>query len=170
MQPSNGKTPSLATLEQVSKNTTSWIGHRIGDSKTYIGGQTLISPANGKLDVIEVFFSHISNNGKVEMTLHSFDPASKSWGSVLGTASFSMNNGDTGKWIPFDFHGLNLEKGKTYGFKLECKDTLVGIGETAGSFNQPPFMGGQEWAATTENQSGNYYSYLSLAFKMELRA
>ena len=170
MQTSNSTSPSLATVQQISKNTTSWIGHRTGDSKTYIGGQTLISPAQGKLDMIEVFFSHISNDGRVEMTIHSFDPSNKTWGPIQGNSSVSLVKADSGKWIAFQLNSLKMEKGKTYGFQLHCKDTLIGVGEAAGSFDQPPYSGGQEWAATTENQSGNFYSYLSLAFKMELRA
>ena len=81
-----------------------------------------------------------------------------------------FNKIDTGKWISFPLTGLQLQKGMTYGFRLKSEKGLIGVGEAAGNFNQMPFIGGQEWAATSDNQSGNYYTYLSLAFKVELRA
>ena len=45
---------------------------------------------------------------------------------------------------------------------------MVGIGEAA-SDAQRPFTG-HEWSADSKNQQGNFYSYFSLAFKVELCA
>ena len=63
-----------------------------------------------------------------------------------------------------------MQKGNTYGFRLQSNDLYLGIGEAAGSHDHPPFSGGQEWVVNNENQNGKYFSYLSLAFKVDLRA
>ncbi len=159
-----------AIAQQVTNNTTSWIGHRHGETKSRISGQTFLCPTAGDLDSIEVFSAHVSNNGQVELTIHSFDAANKTWGPVLGTSKVEFNRIDTGKWISFPLNGLHLQKGMAYGFRLKSETGLIGVGEAAGSYAHLPFIGGQEWVATSDDQFGNYYSYLSLAFKVEMRA
>lgn len=57
----------------------------------------------------------------------------------------------------------------SYGFCLKSESGLVGVGEVAINYNHLPSIGGQGWTATGDDQSGNFYSYLSLAFKIELR-
>lgn len=159
-----------AVVQQVTNNTTSWIGHRHGETKSRISGQTFVCPTEGELDSIEVFSSHITNTITVDLTLHSFDAEMMTWGSVLKTSIVEFNGNNTGEWISFPLSGLHLQKGKAYGFRLKSEGGLVGLGEAAGSYDHILCIGGQEWIANSEDQPGNYYSYLSLAFKVELRA
>ncbi len=162
--------PLRAAVQQVTNNTTSWIGHQHGESRSRISGQTFTCPTDGELERIAVLSAHVTNDGPVHLTLHSFDEAQKSWGPVLKSTSVEFKKQDTGKWIAFPFAGLPLQKGASYGFRLKSDAGLVGVGEAAGSNERLPFIGGQEWSATAEDQSGDFYSYLSLAFKVELRA
>jgi hypothetical protein len=165
------KNPSLhIAVEQITHNITGWIGHRAGDNNDITSGQTFISPSEGELDGIEVFSSMVTAPGKVLITLHSFDPLQKNWGPVLGTDSIELNSNDSGKWICFDIPGLHLHKGATYGFRLESPNTLIGVGEAAGSHKQPPFNNGQAWRFTRKDPKGHSFSYFSLTFKVGLRA
>lgn len=159
-----------AAVQQVTNNTTSWVGHRHGETRSRTTGQTFTCPTEGNLDAIEVVLTHITNNGPVDLTIHSFDPETKNWGSELGTSTVEFSRTDTGQWVSFPLKGIPLQKGKTYGFRLKCEAGLIGIGEAVGSNEQLPFTGGQEWNATSDNQSGSFFSYLSLAFKVALRA
>lgn len=162
--------PLQPAVEQVTNNTTSWIGHRPGDSNDLIGGQTFVAPSEGDLDSIEVFSSMVTDAGKVLMTLHSFDQQKNSWGPAMGSASVELSRTDTGKWICFSIPGLHLQQGHAYGFKLECPNALIGVGEAAGSHKQPPYSNGQEWKFSKKDQQGHSFSYFSLAFKVGLRA
>ncbi|MES2429574.1 MAG: hypothetical protein V4556_01480 [Bacteroidota bacterium] len=167
----NTKSSSLhSVVEQVTNNTTSWIGHRRGDNKDVIGGQTFVATSEGDLEAIEVFSSIVTDTGKVVMTVHNFDTQNKSWGPALGSASVEFNKADTGKWVAFNLPGLHLNKGQSYGFKLESGEAFIGVGEAAGSYQQPPFTSGQEWRFTNNNKNGDAFSYFSLAFKVDLKA
>lgn len=157
-------------IQQVKNNATSWIGNYRGETKNRITGQTFICPAEGTVDCIEIFSDYVNDNGVVDLTIHQFDNENKTWGKMLGSSAVEFKRNDTGKWIPFPLPGLQLQKGMSYGFRLKSDTGLFGVGEVAGSYNQLPCQGGQEWAASSENQSGNFYSYLSLAFKVGLRA
>ncbi|HMJ47752.1 MAG TPA: hypothetical protein VK498_10490 [Ferruginibacter sp.] len=157
-------------VEQVTNNATSWIGHRPGDNKEIVTGQTFIASSTGALAAIEVYSTMVTHPGKVVMTLYSFDPAQNNWGPALGSTSVDLIYSDNDKWISFNIPGLRLDKGKTYGFKLECPNSYIGVGEAAGSSKQPPFTAGQEWRFTNNNQKGDSFSYFSLAFKVGLRA
>ncbi len=159
-----------AAVEQVTNNTTSWLGHRSRDNEDVVTGQTFIAPSEGDLGAIEVFSTIVTKPGKVTMTLHDFDPQHKCWGPSLGSASVDINNAEAGKWLSFNIPGLHLDKGKAYGFRLESPDTYIGVGEAAGSHLKPPFGGGQEWQFTKKDQNGHSFSYFSLAFKVGLRA
>ena len=157
-------------VQQVTNNTTSWIGHRATDNKDVIGGQTFVSPSEVDLEAIEVLTSVVSAPGKVLMTLHSFDDQQNTWGPVLGSASIELNKNDNGKWKAFDIHGLHLSKGKSYGFRLECPNSYIGVGEAAGSSKAPVLNSGQEWKFTNADKKGHSYSYFSLAFKIDAKA
>ncbi|MGG9971470.1 hypothetical protein ACQ33O_06720 [Ferruginibacter sp. SUN002] len=157
------------SVEQITNNTTSWIGHLPGDNKDVVGGQTFVATSEGDLEAIEVFPSVVTEKGKVVMTVHTFDEQQKSWGPALGTASVELAKADAGKWIAFNVPGLHLNKGKSYGFKLES-DTYIGVGEAVGSHQQPPFINGQEWRFTNNNKNADSFSYFSLAFKVDLKA
>lgn len=170
METNQSRSHLKAVVQQVANNTTSWIGHFHGETKSRVSGQTFICPTAGELDCIEVFSSHVTNDGPVDLTIHSFNPETKVWGSVLGTSRVDFNRMDTGKWISFPLNGLKLQKGMTYAFRLKSDTGLVGVGEAAGIVNHLPYNDGQEWVATSEDQPGNYFTYLSLAFKVELRA
>jgi len=104
------------------------------------------------------------------MTVHPFDPATKKWGPVLLSSTVDIKKNDSGKWISFPQNGLHLQKGNSYGFRLQSSDMLIGIGEAAGVSAQPQFTGGQEWISPSTDQQGKYFSYLSLAFKVGMRA
>jgi hypothetical protein len=162
--------PLRVAVEQVTNNTTSWIGHRPGQNENVISGQTFISPSEGDINSIEVFSSIVTAPGKLLMTLHSFDTLHKIWGPVLGSASIELNKDDSDKWISFRLAGPHLIKGETYGFRLECPNTFIGVGEAAGNHKQPPFNNGQEWKFSAKDKKGHSFSYFSLAFKVGLRA
>ncbi|MBC7889125.1 MAG: hypothetical protein H7Z13_14715 [Ferruginibacter sp.] len=159
-----------AVVEQITNNTISWIGHQKIDNKDVIGGQTFIAPAEADLEAIEVFTSIVTTPGSVLMTMHSFDSQLKSWGPVLGSASVDFNKVDNGKWKTFKISGLHLNKGKTYGFRLESPNSYIGVGETVGSYPTPPLFNGQEWRFTKNDEKGHSFSYFSLAFKVDVRA
>jgi len=158
------------SVEQTVNNTTGWIGHRPWDNNTISRGQTFVTPVEGDLDSIEIFSSMVTRPGKVQMTLYSFDALHHSWGNALGSTSIEVNNTDSGKWVCFNIPGQHLEQGETYGFRLDCTDTLMGIGEAAGSHHQPPYKNGEEWKFTASDKTGHAFSYFSLAFKVGLRA
>lgn len=170
METPQKKSPLHIAVQQVTNNTTAWIGHRKSDNKDIVAGQTFTCPSEGDLGAIEIFSSLVLNPGHLKMTMHTFDAATKIWGPVLSTSAIDIQKKDSEKWISFPQAGLHLTKGNTYGFRLQSNDSCVGIGEAAGSHLQPQFTGGQEWIGHAENQPGKYYSYLSLAFKVELRA
>ncbi len=167
----NLSSPRLhAIVQQLTNNTTSWIGHRPGETKSRFCGQTFICPEEGDLGCIEIYSSYVNKNGPVELTLHAFNAVEKSWGPVIGRSTVEFKRNDTNSWISFPISGLHLHKNISYGFRLQTEAVLVGLGEAAGSYDQLPYISGQEWVADSEDKQGNYYSYLSLAFKIEMRA
>jgi len=170
METNQSKSHLRAVVQQVTNNATSWIGHWQGETKNRVSGQTFLCPSEGELDCIEIFSSHVTNSGPVNLSIHAFDAENKTWGPVLGTSNVEFNNLDTGKWVSFPLNGLRLQKGMTYGFRLKSETGLIGVGEAAGSVNHLPFNGGQEWASSSEELPGSFYTYLSLAFKVALRA
>ena len=157
-------------IQQVTNNTTSWIGNRSGDNENVGTGQTFVVPSEGDLEAIEVFPSIVTKPGKLIMTLHSFDPRNKSWGPALSTSSIELKNSEAGKWVAFSMPGTHLDKGQTYGFRLESPDTYIGVGEAAGSHTTPFFGAGQEWQFTKSQRNSQCFSYFSLAFKVDMRA
>lgn len=160
---------SPAVAEQTKNNTTGWIGNLPGDNNHIVIGQTFVANAEGDLQFIEVYSNIVTDPGKVLMTVHTFDPQKQSWGPVLASTSVEFNKADAGKWLTFNIPGPHLDKGKSYGFRMET-DELIGIGEAAGSANQPLTSTGQEWKFTGNDKRGDAYSYFSLAFKVGIRA
>jgi hypothetical protein len=156
-------------LQQTTNNTTAWMGHGLTD-EDIVAGQTFTCPSEGELGGIEIFSSLVIKPGHAHMTVHPFDPASKKWGDALLSTSVKIDKTDSEKWILFPHHGLTLQKGNTYGFRLQSDDMYIGIGEAAGSHSHPPFSGGQEWISPSDSHPGKYFNYLSLAFKVEMRA
>ena len=157
-------------IEQTVNNATSWIGHRNFDNKDVATGQTFVSTAEGDLDSIEVFPTVVTKPGRVVMTVYEFDEQQNSWGASMGSANVEFTKDNNGRWVPFHLKGLHLNKGKTYGFKLESNDTYIGVGEAAGSAKHPPLEAGREWKFENNQQHPHAFRYFSLAFRVGLRA
>lgn len=160
----------IPVVQQVTNNSTSWVGHRQGETKDRVTGQTFFCPTEGKLDCIEVLSNHVTSNGTIDMTIHEFEPDGKIWGPAMADSKVVFTTDTTGKWVAFPMSGIQLHKGKIYAFRLKSDDSLIGIGEAASSVSNQTDIKGQEWVAVTGNTKGNYFSYLSLAFKVEMRA
>lgn len=158
------------SIEQITINATSWIGNHPKDNKEVGRGQTFIANTEGNVDAIEVYTNIVTKPGHLLMTIHSFDPQKKSWGPALGTCSVECDQDDSGKWMAFNIPSLHLNKGESYGFRLECPDSFIGVGEAAGSSKHPPFITGQEWHFSNNNQKADAFTYFSLAFKFEIKA
>ena len=158
-----------AAVEQITNNATSWIGHHPKDNKETGRGQTFVANNGGKVEAIEVNTNIVTKPGNVMMTIHSFDTGKQTWGPALSSASVECKQSDGGKWLSFNIPSLQLNKGETYGFKLESQDSFIGVGEAAGSAKHPPFSAGQEWHFNNNGQHVNAYSYFSLAFKVDIK-
>ena len=156
-------------LTQTQNNTTLWIGHLQNDPNDHFAGQTFNCPAEGILDNIQVYSAAVHQPGDVELTLHEFDNKNKFWGNAIGHSSLSVKKGDSAKWIRFELPSIPLRKNVTYGFRIQTKDAMIGLGEAA-SGTKDPFTFGHEWNADSKNQRGHFLTYFSLAFKVELCA
>lgn len=164
------QTPLHKVAEQITNNSTGWIGEVPGNDEHLVKGQTFIAGEDGDLQTIKVFPNMVAKRSNLSITLHPFDPKDESWGNVLDSAQVELKNADAGKWISFDMHGLHLQKGKSYGFRLDTADSYIGVGEACSSSKQPVFKAGKEWQFTPANPEGDSYTYLSLAFKVEVAA
>ncbi len=160
---------SRPVLTQSQTNTTLWIGHLQTGPTDHFGGQTFKCPSEGLLNNIQLYSSAVQYPGDISMTLHEFDPKTKTWGPALVNSGLTIQKGDYDKWIRFDVHPVPLMKDKIYGFRLQSKNALVALGEAASGAKQP-FTFGHEWKADSKNERGNYFSYFSLAFKVEMCA
>lgn len=158
-----------AALQQLTHNTISWLGQRKSDQKKIIAGQTFVANKDGQLEQIEVFSEIVTLPGSVRLSLYSFDVVTQQWGVALGSVEVAVNNSSSNQWISFAMPGLQLKKGNAYGFKIESKDTFIGLGEAAGSANQPPFISGKEWRFIAEENTADQFSYFSLAFKVGMK-
>lgn len=156
-------------ITQAENNTTLWIGHLQTDPTDHFAGQTFRCPLGGQLNNIQVYTSAISQPGDLALTLHEFDPENKTWGPSIANANLSIDHRDESRWIRFEMQPLTLQKDATYGFRIYTPNALVGIGEAA-SGNQEPFPYGFEWSADSTDQKGHFFSYFSLAFKVEMCA
>jgi hypothetical protein len=159
---------SRPILSQPEKNSTSWIGHMHNDPKDHVAGQTFICPSDGILNNIQVYSTSVHQPGILGMSLHEFDPGSRTWGPAIGNSSLSLQRNDSPCWVRFDLQPISIKKNACYGFRLYSADALVGVGEAA--TNQQPFSFGHEWHADSTEHTGYYFSYFSLAFKVELCA
>lgn len=161
--------PTRPIISQTQNNTTLWIGHLISDPNDHFGGQTFKCPSEGTLDNIQVYSSAVQNPGEVTLTLHEFNPETKTWGPAIGNSILSMQRGDEARWIRFALPPVSLHRDKTYGFRIETHDALIALGEAASGTNQP-FTFGHEWNADSKNKQGHFFTYFSLAFKVEMCA
>jgi hypothetical protein len=107
--------------------------------------------------------------GEMSLTLHEFDTNTKTWGPSVGNSTLLLERGDDAKWIRFELQPVPLRKDVTYGFRLQTNNALIGIGEAA-SGTKEPFTFGHEWSGDSKNMKGHFFTYFSLAFKIELCA
>jgi hypothetical protein len=156
-------------LTQANANSTHWVGHLKTDPNDHFAGQTFTCPAEGQLDNIQLYSSAVHNGGEVVLTLHEFDTGSRHWGPALGSSTVEVRKQDHAKWLRFELPHVPLHKGGNYGFRIQASNAMVGLGEAA-TGNHSPFTFGHEWSADSRNQQGQFYSYFSLAFKVELCA
>lgn len=160
---------SYSVLSQTEKNTTHWIGQLKQEASGYLVGQTFACPAEGMIDNIQVYSAAVTRPGEVQLTLHEFDAASRSWGLAIGHAKLDVDRKDIASWLRFKLVPVELRKNSTYGFRLESTDAFVGIGEAVTN-SKFPFAFGQEWDKHSNSDLGNFFKYFSLAFKIEMRA
>ena len=160
---------SHPVISQTKNNTTLWVGHLKTDPNDHFAGQTFKCPSEGLVNNIQVYSSSVHQEGDLGLTLHEFDNATNTWGSAIGDASMHLQKGDDSRWIRFGLQPVSLKKDATYGFRLRTDNALIGLGEAATNSDQP-FTFGCEWKADTKNEVGNYYSYFSLTFKVEMCA
>jgi len=156
-------------LSQTENNTTLWIGHLKPNPKDHIAGQTFKCPSDGIVNNIQVYSSTVQEPGDVALTLHEFDVASHKWGPAIANGSMYLQKGDDARWIRFGLAPVELKKDATYGFRLQTENAFIGIGEAA-SHSKKPFTYSTEWKAESLDEKGEFYSYFSLAFKVELCA
>lgn len=156
-------------LTQDQNNTTLWIGHLHTDPTDHFGGQTFKCPSEGLLDNIQLYASAVQYPGEVQLTLHEFDNAARTWGPMISSSTLTLQKGEEARWIRFDFPPLPLQKDTVYGFQLQTQEALVAIGEAASGTKQP-FAFGHEWNADSKNEKGHYFSYFSLTFRVEMSA
>ena len=161
--------PCRPVISQAQNNTTLWIGHLQSDPNNHFAGQTFVCPDDGQLDNIQLYSAAVQNEGEIILTLHEFDSSNKQWGNSIATSSIEINRDDTAKWILFELPQVQLKKGATYGFQVHTTKAMVALGEAATGTKQP-FTFGHEWSGDSSDSKGHYYSYFSLAFKVELCA
>ena len=154
-------------LSQAQNNSTHWIGHLASDPNDHYAGQTFACPTEGQLDNIQLYTTAIQHGGELVMTLHEFDARTKNWGPSIGSSALQVLKGATPHWMRFDLPPVHLRKDVTYGFRVQANNAMVALGEAATGTRQP-FTFGHEWSADSKNQRGHYYSYFSLAFKVEM--
>ena len=169
METFHNSSKSQIILTQTENNTTLWIGHLQNDPNDHFGGQTFASPADGILDNIQLYASAVSYPGEIILSFHEFKKDTRSWGRAIGESTLHVEQSDHRNWIRFIMPSIRLKKATVYGFRLQTDKAMVGLGEAAHDTNHP-FPFGHEWNASTINESGDFYSYFSLAFKVGMRA
>lgn len=165
----NRSSKPFAIISQLRSNTCFWIGHPQTGNQEKLAGQTFRCPANGVLDNIQVYSSAVQQPGKIMITVHSFDTDTNQWGAVIASASLDVTKSDNEKWLRFELNPVHLSQNEQYGFRLQSHDAFIAMGETAWPVKES-FENGKEWTASSNSQEGRYYSYFSLAFKVEMRA
>ena len=160
---------SRPVISQAQNNTTLWIGHLRPHTHDHLAGQTFICPSEGLVNNIQVFASAVTQPGEVALTLHEFDSSSRSWGNAIGNSIRQVDRNDDTHWIRFELDPIELKKDATYGFRLQTNDGIIGIGEAA-TGNRHPFTFGHAWNGHSTSDKGDFFSYFSLALKVELCA
>lgn len=163
------KNPGRPVITQTENNTTLWIGHLTNDASDRLAGQTFTCPSGGLINNIQVFSSAVTQPGEVALTLHEFDAAGKTWGPAISQSVLNIEKTDTSKWLSFELEPVNLEKNGSYGFRLQTEKGIIGFGEAI-SHAHKPFPFGQAWSSDSGRKGERFFSYFSLAFKVELCA
>lgn len=166
MEKSKHSRYGIPVITQAQNNTTLWVGQLYNDPTDHLAGQTFYCTTEGVLDNIQVFSEAVQKPGDLELTLHEFEEGKRNWALPIGQAALQVKKLDHAKWIQFAMPNLPLHAGKIYGFRLKAVNALIGLGEAA-TGNQQPFEG-QEWHSDSMNGEGHFFSYFSLAFKVEL--
>lgn len=156
-------------LSQIENNTTLWVGHLLTDPTDRSAGQIFKCPSDGILNNIQVFSIAVHEPGEVELTLHEFDIPTKSWGPAIGNDSKFFKKGDDARWVRFGLQPVTLLKDAIYGFRLHSANALVGFGEAA-TGNTKPFNFGFEWSSDANNKEGQFLTYFSLTYRVEMCA
>lgn len=164
-QPSSHPRP---VITQTENNTTLWIGHLKSDPTDHFGGQIFTCPSDGFLNNIQVYSSAVNTPGDVSLTLHEFDPSTKTWGQTIGYSTLSLERNDSGRWMRFKLEPISLKKDATYGFRMQTVDAMIGFGEAVHA--RKPFPFGWAWKGSSTDLKGQFYNFFSLAFKVELCA
>ncbi len=163
------KQSSHPMVSQTVNNTTLWIGHSPADPTDHFAGQVFKSPLEGLINNIQVYSTAVNRPGEILMTLREFDSHKKLWGTAIGTTSRFLQLGENKRWIRFGLETVVLQKDVPYGFILQTNDALIGIGEAA-TATKNPFDFGYEWSGDSNNVKGHFFTYFSLAFKVEMSA
>jgi hypothetical protein len=169
METIKNASPIRPILSQTKNNTTLWIGHLQNERIDHLAGQTFKCPADGKLDNIQVYSSIVQRPGEITLTLHEFDNDVKNWKQSFAYSSQVVSKKDELKWLSFSLPHVPLAKDRIYGFRLQSPDALIGIGELVRANNEPCSFG-QEWNADSNNIDGVFFTWFSLAFKVEMVA
>ena len=69
------------------------------------------------------FFGSCTNPGQLSLSVHSFDPRSKSWGPLLARATVEVEKVDKERWIRFDLPPMPLHQDEMYGFRIHANNT-----------------------------------------------
>ena len=100
--PMQTQTPgSRAVLSQKENNTTIWIGHLAADPNDHVAGQTFICPSDGNVHSIRLYSAAVQQEGHLHLTLHTFDPSTKTWSAPLAEVERYLDRSDASRWIDF---------------------------------------------------------------------
>ena len=153
-------------VSQLNPTSTSWIGrynNKMNDTKR---GQTFFSTADVAIQGIDIYTSLVLDPAKITLTVHPFNDNTKTWGLPILSTSVFLQVSDSENWKSISTPGLHLYKGQHYGFRLECPQSLIGLGEVVGTNSMPISIDGQEWKFNNSDPKSQSYSFFSLAFKI----
>ncbi|MFM2138778.1 MAG: hypothetical protein RJA57_1085 [Bacteroidota bacterium] len=156
-------------LAQTEYNSTLWIGHLQHNANDRSAGQTFHCPLEGTIDNIQVFSAAVTHPGEVELTLHEFDHASKSWGPAIGHSRRRMERDQTEQWVRFVLDPVPLQKDASYGFQLHSRNAIIGIGEAVSNARNP-FPYGYSWNGHHRTEDEHFFRFFSMTFKLEMCA
>lgn len=156
-------------LAQTVNNSTLWIGNLQHDANDRSAGQTFHCPSEGTINNIQVFSTAVTHPGDVELTLHEFDHASRSWGPAIGHASRRLDRDQAEQWVQFEMDPVPLQKDACYGFQLHSRNAIIGIGEAVSNARNP-FPYGYSWNGHAGNEDEHFFRFFSMAFKLEMCA